>query len=376
MTDTYIHNTDEPTQKYCFEHLGLSDEIKALFAEKIATSGCSTNVDADDPAISSTCELARIVRVDRGLPLAVSARGTARVELSTVRAREAKRDPLARIAVGDWVVLSYPEGHENPIVEHILPRHGTFLRRDPTERSEAQVVIANVDIVFIVESLSGTGVNIARLERGLTLSFESGADPVIVLTKADLIDDPNQIAAQFEAAQAVSAGAPVIIESAVTMLGVDEVANYLGTGITAAMVGPSGVGKSTLANRILGTELQKTVPTREGDDKGRHATVAREMLEMPQGGVLIDTPGMRTIALWRASDGLGLAFPEIDSAAADCKFSDCRHVNEPKCAVRAALEAGSIDGDRLIRYQKLRDELDDVERAWITNTKRSKQRNY
>lgn len=376
MSDNHLHNTEKLTAEYHFDRLGLSDEIRARFEEWLATEHppTATTQTSTTPSTSESTtasDLARIVRVDRGLPLAVSARGTARVELSTALAREAKRNPLARVAVGDWVALAYPDGHENPIVEHILPRHGTFLRRDPAERSEAQVVIANVDIVFIVESLSGTGVNIGRLERELTLAFESGAKPIIVLAKADLIDE-GLVAEQVAATQAVSAGAPVIVESAVTLLGVDKVANYLAPGVTAAMIGASGVGKSTLANRLLGRDLQETKATREGDDKGRHTTVAREMLEMPQGGVLIDTPGMRTIALWRADSGLDLAFPEIKAAAADCKFSDCRHEHEPKCAVRAGVEAGTIDEKRLSRYRKLNDELADVEQAWTSNNRRNK----
>lgn len=376
MNDIYIHNTDEPAQKYRFERVGLSDEIKELFAEEIgALVGAAAPPDKDAPG-PETWELARIVRVDRGLPLAVSARETVRVELSTTLARKAKQDPLSRIAVGDWVALAYPEGHENPIVEYALPRHGAFLRRDPAEKAEAQVVIANVDVVFIIESLSGTGINIARLERELVLSFESGAKPVIVLAKADLIDNPEQIAEQVAAAQAVAAGSPVIVESAVTSLGIDEIASYLKPGITAAMIGASGVGKSTLANRLLGSEMQETSATREGDDKGRHTTVARELLEMPQGGVLIDTPGMRTIALWRASTGLDMAFPEITDAALECKFSDCGHLHEPKCGVRAGMEAGMINEKRLSRYLKLRDELADVEQAWKTHIRRSKHRAF
>lgn len=345
-----------PSERYSFEDLSPNQKVWDLFAQ------------ADIP----DSELARIVRIDRGLPLATSVRGTTRVELAPPLARKANKDSLSRLAVGDWIVLSYPEGHETPLVEKILERCSVFLRKDPADLTTAQVVIANLDIVFVVVAYSTQGINIARLERYLVLAFESGATPVIVLTKSDLVDD-EQEREQFEAVRAVSAGVRIISESAVTMEGVAEVAELLPEGVTAAMVGASGVGKSTLANRLLGEDLLDTLEVRERDDKGRHTTVAREIVHVPSGGLLIDTPGIRTIALWSGELGLPLAFPEIAEAAERCRFADCRHENEPDCGVKTAIDLGEIDSQRFARFLKLREELDDVEKSRIEQ-KRARRR--
>ena len=306
--------------------------------------------------------LARIVRVDRGMPLAVSERGAERVQPSRTLIDRASRDPLARACIGDWVGLSHPESHEMPIIETILPRHGAFSRRDPAEEGGEQVVIANVDRVFLVHALSTRPVNPARLERELVLAYESGADPVVVLTKADLVGE--DVAAQRVAeVRPLVGGAPIVVESAVTMRGVDEVRALIPGGTTAAMIGPSGVGKSTLANRLLGAEVLGTGEVRDRDGKGRHTTVARELVNVPGGGVLIDTPGMRGIALWRADEGLALAFPDIAEASAGCRFRDCSHGAEPGCGVRAAIEAGEVGADRFERYQALVAELAALDRS-------------
>lgn len=315
--------------------------------------------------------LARIVRVDRGMPLALSARGLERVQPSRKLIGRASTDPMARAAIGDWVGLTHPDAHEMPIIETILPRHGAFSRRDPAEDGGIQVVIANVDVVFVVHALSDRGVNPARLERELVLAFESGASPVIVLTKADLVDE-EVVAHRVAEVERVSAGAPIVVESAVTMRGVDEVRAFVPAGLTAAMIGPSGVGKSTLANRLLGSEVQETGEVRAGDGKGRHTTVARELVPVPGGGVLIDTPGMRGIALWRADVGIELAFPEIVAATANCRFRDCRHVAEPGCGVLGAVERGEVDRRRFDRYQSLIAELADLDRAEEDRRRRRK----
>lgn len=342
-------------ERYRFEDLGLNASVLQ---------------ELEDAALPGS-KLARIVRVDRGLPLASYQDNTTRVELAPALARIANKDSLARLAVGDWVVLSFPEGHETPLVEKILSRSSLFLRKDPADLAQAQVVISNVDIIFVLVAFSKQGINVARLERYLVLAFESGARPIIVVTKADLVDEDEE-RTQLEEVKRVAAGVEVIAESAITLEGLDQIAAHLKSGVTAAMVGASGVGKSTLANRLLGSDVLDAQEVRERDDKGRHTTVARELVVLPQGGVLIDTPGIRTIALWSADDGLDLAFPEIYEASQRCRFADCKHNNEPDCGVRAAIEQGEVDEMRFVRYLKLRDELDDVEKSRIEQKRRGK----
>lgn len=362
--------------RYIFEELGASEQIWKQFVDESLESHEQTH--NHEGSWENTAKkhvhglaLARIVRVDRGLPLASSAQGTTRVELAPPLARKASKNPLKRVAVGDWVVLSFPEGHETPLVEKILPRSSEFLRKDPAEQALAQVVIANVDIVFVVVAFSKHGVNIARLERYLVLAFESNAKPVIILTKADLISDEEE-AKQLAQICSVVGEVPVIAESAVTLEGIDQIAAMLTPGVTAAMVGASGVGKSTLANKLLGEDVLDAAEVRDRDDKGRHTTVAREIVVLPGGGILIDTPGIRTIALWSGDTGLPKAFPEITELAGDCRFADCRHEAEPNCAVQDAVAGGTLDRERFSRYLKLREELEDVEKSRTSHKRRSK----
>lgn len=338
MDDTPAHNAQAAS---CPDDLlfryGYTDRERALYGELAGTS----------------FEPARVARVDRGLPLVVSQRGLERAEPAT-HLIKSSGSAASRAVVGDWVALGRPDTHEMPLIEAILPRHGAFARKDPGEETGEQVIIANVDIVFVVQSLSGGGVNVARLERELVLAWESGAVPVVVLTKADACED---VELQVAAAAEVAFGVDVIAESAVTGMGVDEIRARVPQGVTAALLGGSGVGKSTLINRIVGDELLATQAVRAGDDKGRHTTVAREMVTIPDGGVVIDTPGMRAIALWDAEEGIAAAFPDIEEYALACRFRDCLHEDEPGCAVVAAVEAGDVPLRRLESYRKLTAEL-------------------
>lgn len=329
--------------------LGLTDRERALFAT-LAEDGF---------------ELARVVRVDRGLPLVGSERGLERAEPATHLIKSADSSQ-SRAVVGDWVALARPATHEMPIIEVILPRKSAFSRKDPGEQVEEQVLIANADVVFVVQSLSGTGINPRRLERELVIAWDSGALPVVVLTKADLAED---LEGQKRLADEIAHGVDVIVESAATGIGFDEVRAHVPQGKTAALLGASGVGKSTLINGLLGEELLETGAVRAGDDKGRHTTVARELVVVPGGGVLIDTPGMRALALWDVSEGLVSAFPEIDALAEHCRFRDCEHEDEPGCAVKAAVESGELPARRLESYLRLTREMADLarrqdERAW------------
>ncbi len=297
--------------------------------------------------------LGRVSRVDRSLPLILTAEGPVRAEpaMHLMRTRGAGE---SRAVVGDWVALSHPEGHDVAIIEAILPRSSAFIRKDPGISTAEQVLAANVDTVFVMQALSGRGVNLRRLERELVLAWESGARPLVVLNKADLADDWED---QRADAASVSAGVDVVVTSALTGQGLDELAPYLGQGSTVALLGSSGVGKSTLVNRLVGEEIQSTAEVRVKDDKGRHTTVAREMVLLPHGAVVIDTPGMRALALWDAEEGMEAAFPEIEMLAAKCRFGDCRHEAEPGCAVIEAVEAGVLTQRRLDSYRDLKREL-------------------
>lgn len=317
--------------------LGLTDRERALFA----------------PLAEQGFQLARVVRVDRGLPLVTSDTATERAEPSTHLVKSFS-SAESRAVVGDWVALSRPEGHEMPIIEAILPRKSAFSRKSPGEETDEQVVIANVDVVLVVQSLSGGGVNLNRLERELVMAWESGARPVVVLTKADLTPNYEE---QLEAAGEVAFGVDVIVESAVTGVGIEDVRAQVPAGSTAAILGASGVGKSTLINRLVGNDALATAEVRSADDKGRHTTVAREIVPVPGGGAIIDTPGMRAIGLWDADEGIEAAFPDIEAAALNCRFRDCTHESEPGCAVRAGVESGELPARRLDSYLRLKAEM-------------------
>ncbi|MDP2233916.1 MAG: ribosome small subunit-dependent GTPase A [Actinomycetota bacterium] len=336
--------------------LGFSGRVQELFAP-LAEQGFSP---------------ARVIRVDRGMPLVAGPMGVVRAEPATHLVKSAA-DVASRVAVGDWVALGRPEGHDLPIIEVILPRAGMFSRKDPGSETGQQVVIANVDVVFVVQSLSGDGVNDRRLERELVLAWESGARPVVVLTKADLVEDADEVA-RFVSEIAI--GVEVIVESAVTGIGIDAVRAAVPLGTTAALLGGSGVGKSTLVNRLVGHEVLLTNETRSGDDKGRHTTVAREMVLVPDGGVIIDTPGMRGLALWDAEEGLSAAFPDMEELAVECRFRDCTHVSEPGCAVVAAVETGELSPRRLESWRRLRTELDSLAARQDEHSRREQERKF
>jgi len=336
---------------------GLSDRERTLFA----------------PHEQAGLELARVVRVDRGMPMVVSTAGLERAELAN-HLMKSGGDWEYRAVVGDWVGLSRSPNHEMPVVEVVLERKSAFSRKDPGGQTEQQVVVANADIVFVVQSLSGSGVNIRRLERELVLAWESGARPIVVLSKADLAPDIDEQRARVEE---IAYGADVIVESAVTGEGVSTIAEHIPLGTTAVLFGGSGVGKSTLLNRIVGSEVQETTEVRATDDKGRHTTIAREVVLVPGGGVIIDTPGMRAIGLWDAEEGIDAAFPDIEEFAAECRFRDCKHEQEPGCAVIAAVEAGELPARRLESYLRLRREIGALERkkdeqAWASKERTDK----
>ncbi len=249
-------------------------------------------------------------------------------------------------AVGDWVAL------RETTIHAVLPRRSAFLRKVAWSQTEAQVFAANVDTIFVVSGLDDD-FSVRRLERYLTLAWESGASPVVVLTKADLCADP--LARLLEAEQ-VAVGVPAHVVSNMTGEGVDELEAYLAPAKTVALLGSSGVGKSSLANRLLGGEVQATMEL-AADGTGRHTTTTRQLLRLPTGALLVDTPGLREIQLWSADDGIQEAFADVDELAADCRFNDCAHMREPGCAVQAAIDEGRLPRERLQSYRALQREL-------------------
>jgi ribosome biogenesis GTPase / thiamine phosphate phosphatase len=268
-----------------------------------------------------------------------------------IRHRAAGRHELA--AVGDWVAARLAADGRTGTIEAILPRRSKFSRKVAGELTEEQVVAANIDVVFLVMGLDGD-YNPRRLERYLLLAFESGAQPVVLLTKSDLVDDPQPYVDEI---RGIAAGTPVHALSAPRDRGLDVVLGHLARGRTGALLGSSGVGKSTLINRLTGTEALATREVRASDSRGRHTTRHRQLIVLPGRGLLIDTPGMRELQMWDVADAVEETFDDIEALAAGCHFTNCRHAGEPRCAVAAAVEEGSLPPDRLASYLKLQAEI-------------------
>jgi ribosome biogenesis GTPase / thiamine phosphate phosphatase len=268
------------------------------------------------------------------------------------RLRHRAASPLDLPAVGDWVAYRRGGQDDRARIEAVLPRRTAFVRKTAGFESVEQVVAANVDVVFCVTSLVDD-LNARRLERYLTLAWESGAQPVVVLTKADLC---TKVDAAVAHVSGVTFGVPMHVVSGLTGEGMDELEAHLAGGRTAALVGSSGVGKSTLVNCLCGSERLATAAVRS-DGRGRHTTTHRELVALAAGGCLIDTPGMRELVLWDAEEGLDRAFEDVDGLAGRCKFRDCEHRTEPGCAVREAIRTGALDPARLESFRHLQREL-------------------
>jgi len=297
--------------------LGWNERVAALYAS----------------VASAHHQPARVGRVDRD-------RCTVRTASGQLRAAA---DVLP--TTGDWVAL---RTGPRPAVDVILPRWSSLER-------EGQLLAADIDVVFVVASLDRP-LNLNRIERELVLAWDSGARPVVVLTKADAAPDP-EVLAKTVAARAV--GTDVVLTSASDGRGIDDVLAHLRPNRTAVLLGPSGAGKSTLVNRLLSEEAQAIGGVREGDHKGRHTTSSRHLLVVPGGGVLIDTPGLRSVGLTGAEGGVALAFPDIEEIAEACRFRNCRHAGEPGCAVTEAVADGRLDPERVASYTKLQAELEE-----------------
>jgi ribosome biogenesis GTPase / thiamine phosphate phosphatase len=268
----------------------------------------------------------------------------------------------ASIAVGDWVAVLPPVQGNIALIEAVLPRRSQFTRlaaggngRRSGGVTAQQVIAANIDLIFIVSALDqGRGLNLRRLERYLTLSWNSGASPILILNKTDLCQDLQDITIAVET---IAQGVPILPVSALHKEGLDLIRSQIGSGITAAFIGPSGVGKSSIINALSGTEVMRVDSIRQSDSTGHHTTTHRELFLLPQGGAVIDTPGMREIQLWSDQDSLDVTFADIQMVAAQCRFADCSHDSEPGCAVRQAIASGEISVDRFNNYLKMQKEL-------------------
>lgn len=278
---------------------------------------------------------------------------------------------------GDFVMINYVPDGDSQIIE-TLPRRTCFTRREPGPVPRDQAVAANFDYVFIMQSLN-MDFNPKRLERYLTLAWQSGATPVILLTKADLAEDYWDYLTQVER---VAAGVNTHVVSAHTGYGLNRLNAYLQPGKTVVFLGSSGVGKSSLVNALAGEEIMEVSAIREDDSKGRHTTTHRQLIRLKNGVMIIDTPGMRELGMWEIGDGLGSAFADVECYLGRCRFSDCTHQSEPGCAIRAAIESGELDVSRWDSYRKLqeeavdRDEMMRRKREWSKGVaKFTKQRN-
>jgi ribosome biogenesis GTPase len=255
--------------------------------------------------------------------------------------------------VGDWVVVSILPNNQRAIIHALLPRQSAFVRKEAGILTEEQVVAANIDTVFIVCGLDGN-YNLRRIERYLTLAWESGAMPVILLNKCDLC---QQLEMRISEVESTAIGVPVHAISAAEGKGFEALEKYMKRGRTAAFLGSSGVGKSSIINRLLGEEKFQIGEVRDADSRGRHTTSYRQMIILPNGAMVIDTPGMRELQVWGDEGGLKQAFDDIEELATNCRFRDCAHQSEPGCAVQAAISDGSLDGERYQSYLKLKKEL-------------------
>jgi len=271
--------------------------------------------------------------------------------------RRSAGGPVDFPAVGDWVEFEEAGSARSSLaILAVLPRKSLFIRRAPGREPRPQVVGANIERVFVVTSLDGD-LNARRLERYLAVVWGGGAEPVVVLSKSDT-SDAGAIARAVALVESVAPAVPVVVASIVDGRGIDELDELVAPALTVAMVGSSGVGKSSIINSLLGEQTQKVAPTRR-DGRGRHTTIRRHLLPTPRGGMIIDTPGMRELQLWNG-DGLTRVFTDIGETAESCRFSDCRHRNEPACAVLAAVSRDVISRDRLTSFHRLGDELEEL----------------
>jgi len=290
-----------------------------------------------------------IIKLDRGFPLVQLEDDT---ELRCEHATALVKGEKVRAVIGDVVDISLPEEHDKGIIEAIAPRTTAFVRKDPAERTTAQVLAANFDSVIIAEPI--VNLNIKRLERELVLAHETGARVAIVLTKADLASSPDEAeAVRKSAADLAGRDVPVVVMSVDDEESIARVRALVPKGEVAVLIGKSGVGKSSLVNLLAGADVQSIGDVRASDGKGRHTTVDRVMVEIPDAGRVVDMPGIRGLGLWDSDTGIDVAFTDVAELAEQCRFRDCKHTDEPGCAVLAAVESGELAQARLDSYRSL-----------------------
>lgn len=275
-------------------------------------------------------------------------------------------------AVGDWVLVEKMDGEERAIIHKLFKRRSQFSRKMAGQEVDVQIVAANVDFVLLVMSLNAD-FNVRRLERYLIAAWDSGATPIIVLTKADLCEDVERY---YNDAQAIAFGVDIFVTSSYTGAGIEEIRSLFKEGATGALLGSSGAGKSTLTNALYGNDKMKVSGIREDDAKGRHTTTHRELVLLPNGGCLIDTPGMRELQLWDQSESLNSGFKDIEELALNCRYRDCSHTSEPDCAVIQAVDNGVLEYSRLQSYFKLQKELAFMERKVNIQARLAEQRKW
>jgi ribosome biogenesis GTPase len=300
----------------------------------------------------------RVVLEKRGFYRLIAANGDVAAG-TTGRVRHVSEGAAELPAVGDWVLFRpAAPGQQRALITKVLPRKSRLSRKVAGTRADEQVVAANLDTVFVGMGLDGD-FSLRRLERFLVVAWDSGAQPVVLLNKTDLVSDSLARRAQV---LAIAGGAPVLLISCKKDEGLEGVGEHLQPGRTAVLLGSSGVGKSTLVNRLSGEDTQRTNAVREGDDRGRHTTTHRQLFRLPGGALLLDNPGVREIQPWQARAGLRAAFEDLHELAEDCRFRDCTHRDEPDCAVREAAETGDFDAERLDSFQSISDEQQQLER--------------